>query len=163
MRGVRGQPDVGEQLIDVCATWQFCQDGTQPCPWFHFAGLAAGDEAHQDRGAMAGLRAADEQPVFPADCDRLHSAFGRVVVDTQVAILKVAVQSVPLIERIGCRLANHLLREKILFVEPRPEITKQRRSVLLSLSQAKLGVAIPAGTFDFIQPTDESKNVVSAF
>ena len=99
---------------------------------------------------MARLRAADEQPVFATDRDGFHGAFGGVVVDAQVAVLDVTVQSLPLVAGVGCGLGDDALREELLAVGPRLEIGQQRCGVLgaqalagrLREGVSKLGIAL---------------------
>ena len=63
----------------------------------------AGDQG-QDRGSgVAALFAADEEPVLATDGDSTQHAFGGVVVDGELAVVGVAEQGVPLIQRVTDR------------------------------------------------------------
>lgn len=59
--GVGLQPGVGEEGVEGGSAGQVGQDGFEPGPGFDGTGFAAGDEAHEDGGAVAGLGAAHEQ------------------------------------------------------------------------------------------------------
>ena len=120
-RGGRGQPQrlpaVGEQFGEALGRVrrQAVQHVTQVRERVEAPVLAGRREAEQHRRGSATLVAAQEQPVDPAHADQLQRPFADVVVDVQVAIGRVAIQGLPLIEHVVDRggdraLGQHLFR-----------------------------------------------------
>jgi len=102
MLGVVEQPTMGQQGIEKFGRvagqrWQAREDVAQVGPGFDLIGLAASDQAVQDRRPASTGATGDEQPGFPPQSGDLHGAFTGVVVDAELAFLAVPSQCLPLI------------------------------------------------------------------
>lgn len=68
--------------------------------------LAGDDEGVKNRGALAGIRVADEQPVFLSDRRGADRIFDQVVVELGAAMLLMRGERFPLIEQIRAGFAE---------------------------------------------------------
>ena len=84
----------------------------EPLPGVHAALLAGGGEARQDRQSSAARTGSSSATTTAADRERLHRAFGDIVVDGQSAVSDVDIERGPLVAGIGHRFAQGTLRQR---------------------------------------------------
>ena len=104
-------PAVWQQVIELLdrAFSDACEHVLEPGEWVHLRQFARGNETPQHRHRLAATIAAHEGPVAPAHRDAAQAPLGVIVVDGQVAIFQVARQRLPVLQRIGDRLAGFAL------------------------------------------------------
>jgi len=104
-----------QQVIELLdrAFSDACEHVLEPGEWVHLRQFARGNETPQHRHRLAATIAAHEGPVAPAHRDAAQAPLGVIVVDGQVAIFQVARQRLPVLQRIGDRLAGFALRQHL--------------------------------------------------
>jgi hypothetical protein len=78
--------------------------------------LAGRRETEEHRRRLAARVAADEQPVAAADANQFQRPLTEVVVDVQVAIRRVALQRLPLVEHIVDGRGDRTLGQHLVFL-----------------------------------------------
>ena len=120
--------------VALGSRWQAAKQVSDVGEWIKLVTDCTGDQRQDRGGGVAALFAADEEPVFATDGDSSQHTFGGVVVDSELAVVGVAAEGVPLVQRVADRqrdraLGQHLL---LLLVEPGAELGQDWAGVLLA-------------------------------
>ena len=96
-------PGVREKAFEFAGleVGEAAEDITEVLPDVEVVAEGTGNDGVDDGSGAAAAGTAEEEPIFAAGGDVLHSAFHRVVVDRQVAVVDEAAEFLPLIKCIG--------------------------------------------------------------
>src|SRR5438105_5694728 len=113
-------------------------------------------QAHHDRGSLAGQLTADEEPGFSTHRPRPHLVFEVVVVDRHLTVEQELRQRLPVVQAVVDRLGDgaSVGHPHALELEPQVQFLPQRLGSLLSHQQPMLGAQWARVGLDPVQPGD---------
>ena len=117
------------------------EDGGDVGLWIQTVQLRGFRDGVDDRGPLPTSVATDEQEIFSRNCNSAQQPLRQIVVDREPAVLDMAHQSIPAIERILQRLAERRLTRQPapLLQYPRVQRLQQRLALRLARRAALLG------------------------
>ena len=144
-------PLVGQQFskpglgmaADACEDIVQVSEGIAPQP------LRGGDQAREHGRGVTAVVTAIKHPVFSAYRDAAQAALGTIIVNLQVAVVRVAGQRMPIRQRVGEGLPFRALGQHRgwFSLQISTDVVPNRLGFLLSQRPASLSVELPVAGF----------------